>query len=456
MTIYHLLLFDGSARRILVERVGARWLAPILRYSGLRGHQAEVLPAAAGRLGITAWPVHDAPVNDAPVNDAGDDAHAYCAFVVEAASHTHHGEWIPLDDAMQTSPGPRVWPLFEVQRRALARCVKRFEHPTAPLDSPRQVNAGEAWALTALAAHGYARTGAAQVLRHTRTRRVMKWPTRRGDVYLKMNAESVHHEARVTRALAARLPEQFVHTIDLNPTHGWWLYEGMAGEPLVADQLTADLGARVGTAIARIQRLAASDAVIAASFGSCRASAEDLLATARLARGLVERFADTDERLAALHDEDAWDGVAEACRTLGTVPCSFVHADLWLQNILDRGDALGLIDAEDSVWGPVVLTLSHPLAMLRAKAVRDVSQQVIDAYVDEWRAGCAPTTLRSAVRTLDVVSRLWHLKRRLDRDGLSVPAFAERVRAVPYTARLAELLAAMLKSSHDATRTPVA
>jgi hypothetical protein len=431
--VYHLLILDRSLRRIYVESYGQGWMVPLVPYVGPPYQQAERLAGALRRMGIAAWPVHDALLPSIVSNLQ----HGYCAYVVDTANQDSHQNWFSLTDAL------RQVPRLNVQREALTACINRFLHPIELLDSPERAFAPETWAREALVAHQEIIIGEPRVLRHHRSRRITVWPTASGDVYLKVSNGETAHEVAVTRVMAAAAQDHFVSPIDADLGREWWLYRGAAGVVLTQDRLTPEWGERVGATLAKVQRESMRSLEAEAAFNSSRIGVGDLMAMVGLAQRLSEHLAATEPELAELSNKSTWRAISRACRQLERLPLGFLHIDLWLPNIVDCQRYVAFLDLAGACWGPVVLSLGHPLDCLRNRRLNQVAESIVSSYVQGWQGSSYRPCIETALNRLPVTGRLFRLKRQL---GVEPSSYASLSKTASDRRWLVNQLKSLLRS----------
>jgi hypothetical protein len=385
--------------------MGTRWLLPIVQVE--QGRLSALLLDRLFALGIAASPVHEAR----PSGTGLVARDTYCALTTTTLDTAGHLVWASLHELC---PHKAIAPL---QCDILNTCRQRFYHPVFDFDAPRQRDELEAWARGALEEQGVQPIGDPIPLAYPRYRRVSRWRTTSGDVYLKASKMTVPHERRAAAALAAAMPDYFVRSLAYRSARGWWLYRALAGEPLNTRPITSAIGARIGKTVAKLQRVSTEAPPIRAAFRGWRLSAWNLAEFVPVVARLVDQLTSVDAELAELHTHSAWVRASAACQDLSGLPSGFLHCDLCLTNIVATEQTMGLIDLEESYWGPVVLILWRLFESLQAEHSEDIIRDVVEAYVEVWDGAISATALQRAVSSLPITGRLYFIKAWYDRFG---------------------------------------
>lgn len=397
-TAYHLVLLDASTYSVLLDQSRSTWVLPSIVHTS-RQPLSQIVTEWLETSQVTADVIHEATLG----RYSRDVTYGYCALIVRALNAACPLRWVRIDVALQPAT------LTSLEWLTLATCMSRIRSPTADFDSPRWLELLNQWAATKLIAHGFAPFATPRVFRYLRNRRIIEWPTARGVCYLKAGVEFVPHESRVTRALAEKFPQNFPTTIAVNESRGWWLCTALPGTVLTSEHLTSDVGSRLGRTVARLQRDATGFTSLRSVFGTRHISHDTLTSAVRLIESAIPQVdATPPSRLAFGDDHLSISDVVSLCHDLKRLPCSFLHCDLWLGNIIDTGSSIGLIDLENAQWGPVTLSLWPFIRRVRTRMVNDISQDVIEPYIDEWSSTVSTSHLRRVISMLHVTGRLFH------------------------------------------------
>jgi aminoglycoside/choline kinase family phosphotransferase len=235
---------------------------------------------------------------------------------------------------------------------------------------------------------------------------VLRADTASGAAYLKCSMDLFRHEAVVTQALARSMPGLVPDVLAVEPEQGWLLMADMGGRPL--GELPPTGWAVALRAHALLQRLWTGRADELAALGApgrSLAALADELQTWGEDTSLVARMGvDTHQRwLAALPE------LREACRrldALGPGP-TLAHGDLHQWNVMSTDPGVRIFDWTDAA-------ISHPFidpAPLLSR-VPDLATraELLDAYLSEWRAVCAPAELAEARSLVMVVGSLYQVQ----------------------------------------------
>lgn len=268
-----------------------------------------------------------------------------------------------------------------------------------------------AWTDAALARAGRKRVGPLEWVHVRPWSVVLRVPADRGEeVYLKLTAPSLAHEAAITECLYALRPDWILPVLGADPRRGWLLVE--AGGEKLRHVLRAEGHARrweiILPAYASVQQdfIERAGELLELGAPDRRLGALPDAYTRLLARDDVLRVGRPEglkaaemRRLEALAPE-----VARACARLAGfgIPHTIDHGDLHDANVFVRDGRHYFLD-----WGDASLT--HPFFSLRLVQVslehtlgwEEGSPEIeglIGRYLQEWEAYGTPERLWAALR----------------------------------------------------------
>jgi hypothetical protein len=235
---------------------------------------------------------------------------------------------------------------------------------------------------------------------------VLRAPSTDGDVYFKSSAEIFRHEAVVTQALAARMPEVTPQVIAVDGARGWMLMRDLGAAELGhQDETYWQEGVATHAAIQQ-QWLDRTDELV--ELGLPQRSLADLAVH-------VEQMTEDPELLARMSADlrERWlasvPALVDSCRRLdeiGPGP-TLVHGDFHPWNITFGPDATRVFDWTDAA-------VSHPFVDLATFVFRtrdlSVRRRLVDTCVAAWSAAGPHETVQEAASLGLVVGALYQVQ----------------------------------------------
>lgn len=224
-----------------------------------------------------------------------------------------------------------------------------------------------------------------------------------GAAYLKCSTDLFRHEAVLTRALAASMPDVLPDVIAVEPDEGWLLMRDMGGALLgdvPVEQWAAALRAYVPL---QQQWLGKGDELV--GHGAFVRPLSDLAPA-------VARWSEDDELLRRLGPElrERWlrlvPRLVDACWRLAEVGPSptLVHGDLHAWNVVRADGGFRYFDWTDAALSHPFVDLAPFVPRIPSSAVRHAAY---DAYLAGWADHLSPALLQEAGRMGLVVGCLY-------------------------------------------------
>jgi hypothetical protein len=226
---YCVLIPHPTQGRAFVVRAGDGWALPEFLPDREHPDLPEALPAIQAQLRIDASILYDLRryerVIPGPLN----------VFVLEVRADAWNpppeGRWIGAED-LHDLPMP-----FPQQRRVLQAWLAEAGGATLPTIGlpwwkPGWLAEVESWLLPEVRRLGYAPTGTVERRKSGYTSAIVRVPCRPVDLYLKVMAPPLVHEARLLPILAREHPTRFPVVLASDAEHGWMLMRDMGGQPL--------------------------------------------------------------------------------------------------------------------------------------------------------------------------------------------------------------------------------
>jgi hypothetical protein len=340
-------------------------------------------------------------------------------FVLERADADWHppagGRWIGTDEM------PGLQALFPQQQRVLMAWLAETAGTPAPsLDlpwwEPGWLTDVEGWLLPQVQHLGYTPAGPVERLRSAYTSAIVKVPALPADLYLKMMAPPLAHEAALLPILASQAPARFPSVLMNNTAEGWILMRDMGGRPLDSD-VAIERWEEVARAYGEVQLAAAPRIGDWLALG-CRD-----LRLPRLEEEIEHLFAHVPERLRGLNEQlskplvidvAALQARSAAFKELATqvagsgLPPSLEHGDFHAGNVQVTEDGCIFYD-----WSHA--TLAYPLSDFGDlfydddwfPGRPDFADRMRDAYLQPWTAYLPLPELQAAFRQAQPLRKLY-------------------------------------------------
>jgi aminoglycoside phosphotransferase (APT) family kinase protein len=235
---------------------------------------------------------------------------------------------------------------------------------------------------------------------------VLRAPSAVGDVYFKASAEIFRHEAVVTRALAAQMPDLTPQVIAVDASRGWLLMRDLEDAELGQQDQTLWPEGLVALAAIQRQWLGRTDELV--ELGLPQRSLADLAVH-------VEEMTEDDALLARMTSDlrhrwlDTAPALVESCRRLdesGPGP-TLVHGDFHPWNVTRGSRGVRVFDWTDAA-------VSHPFVDLATFVFRtrdpSVRRRLVDAWVAAWPDAGSRETVQEAAYLGLVVGALYQVQ----------------------------------------------
>jgi aminoglycoside phosphotransferase len=397
-----LVIYDAASGSVLLETADGRSALPVVQADlpwPWTGAVGPINQAVSTELGLSVITLRAVPTQKPREADAI-EAIVFMEHRGEAGAHTlaSHRTWVSRDDLVARE-------FATASERAL---VANFMREVGVADVPKlratwsQVGwFAEActWAETELGQLGRRLVGPVEQMRQWSISSILRFPTDRGEAWLKAVPPFFAHESALMRHLAAESPHVPV-VLSSDDRRGWTLMEAVPGTN--ASDTTAMADALRVLAHLQMSWIGRTDELLSLGCPDRRLATLPGDVAALLQRDELRTQMDTGPWAQI---ERAVEALPELCNALArlVVPETLMHGDFHPGNVMISDGGVVIIDWTDGCVG-------HPFFDLATVLPRDVVARsaLLSAYTDVWAQRFDPNEATEAVAVCDALACLHH------------------------------------------------